>query len=256
MVAHVETPLIPPPGKKLGCLERIAPFGKLFKPMAETVKVLSWDEIRDRIDPVLSNRPYVDARLDQDGVGSCAFEMTAGAVMTSRKKRGEQHVLLNPWSGYCYTSGGVDRGSNVDANMRFAKDSGILPMAVWPRSMGWRKKPPQELYDRFGVHFRPDEVYDIKNTREVATALIEQRVVGFGWQGHSCLLVELLDKDTALYANSWGADWGDDGFGVIKLRSINFGYGAHAVRTTTICPQSVYDDIAEYAHKMGYANVG
>ena len=256
MVTHVETPLIIPEGKKLGCLERIAPFGKLFKPMSETVKVLSWDEIRDRIDPVLSLRPYVDHIFDQDGVGSCACEAATQAVQISRAKRGFPFVLLNPWSIYCYTSGGSDRGSNIDANLRFAQDNGILPMAVWPRSMGWRKKPPQKLYDRFGVHFRPDEVYDTSDTKQVATALTEQDAVPFGWQGHSCVLDHLLDDTFGEYANSWARTWGDKGFGKIKLRSIQFNYGAYGVRTTTVCPASVYEDIAEYARRMGYGNAG
>ncbi|NQU11866.1 hypothetical protein HQ590_13815 [bacterium] len=241
-----ETPLIVPPGKGKGCLYRASGYGKLFAPMGEQVKIATMDEIRERINPMLSTRPYVKTILDQGSVGSCAAEMTAQAIMTTRVKAGQQHVVLNPWSIYATTSGGRDRGSSIDDNLRFAQKFGCLPEAVWPRSKGWREKPPQELFDRFGIHFRLQEVYDVGSTLETATALTEQFVVGFGWDGHSSMLDDLLDEDTGEYANSWDESFGDNGFGRIKLRSINYGYGAIAVRTTTVCPRHVLDEIEAY----------
>jgi hypothetical protein len=245
MAIYTETPLSVPPGKKKGCLRRKTAFGKVFAPMAEKVEVLPWGEIRERIHEALSNRRHVKQILDQDGAGSCAAEKTAQAIMTTRVKAGQPHVLLNPWSIYNTTSGGRDNGSSIDENLEFARTRGCLPEAVWPRSKGWRKDPPRELWDRFGKHFRLEEVYDIGSTQETATALIEQNVVGFGWDGHACMMNALLHEDSAEYANSWG-DWGDEGFGTIRLRSVNYGYGCFAVRTATVCPQNVLDEIASY----------
>ena len=246
MVTHAETPLVVPPGKKTGCLLRGTAFGRVFAPMAENVRILPWEEIRQRIDPALGFRPYLKVTLDQNSAGSCATESTSQGIMGTRVKRGGPHVTLNPWSMYQSTSGGRDNGSNIDDNLAFASKYGCLPEAVWPRSKGWRATPPQSLWEEFGQHFKVDEVYDIGSIQEVATALIEQYAVVYGWNGHSCLLTELLDEDTAEYKNSWGSDWGDDGYGKIKLRSINFGYGAWAVRTTTICPPEVIEAIRNY----------
>jgi hypothetical protein len=255
MATHAETPLIVPPGKKKGCLLRKSTFGELFAPMQdqETVQPATWDEIRMRISPVLSSRPFVQKILDQDGVGSCATEVVAQAIRTTLRRMGQETVELNPWSIYAHTSGGVDRGSSLDANLDWASTFGCLPTLVWPRSKGWRVKPPQALFDQFGVHFRITEAYDIGSMLETATALTERCTVAFGWQGHACLLTELLDEWTAEYANSWHKSWGDEGFGTIKLRSINYGYGAWAVRSVTVPPASVLEEIKRY-HAKWYAN--
>jgi len=241
---YSETPLIAPPGKRKGCLRRTDSFGSRFKPMADQTRILSWEEIKHRMHSALSLRPFVRQILDQDGVGSCAAEAVTQAIMTTRVKAGQPHVLLNPWSIYQETSGGRDRGSNIGDNIAFATEQGCLPKAVWPRSKGWRTKPPQELWDRYGKHFRLDEVGEIGEAQETASALVDAFAIVFGWQGHSCMLDHLLDEDTAEYANSWKQTWGDEGFGKVYLRSINYGYGQFAVRTTTICPKRVLDELA------------
>jgi hypothetical protein len=256
MVTRTETPLIMPEGKKKGCLLRRTAFGKVFAPMAEKVKLLEWDEIRRLVHRDRSNRRHIWYINDQDGVGSCGCEQTAKCIETLQAKAGQLRVPLNPLSIYNTTAHGRDNGSSLDENWEFARTRGCLPEAVWPRSKGWREDPPEELWDRFGKHFRLGEGYDIGSTQETATALIEQYVVGFGWDGHSCMLDHLFDENLAEYANSWDRTWGDEGFGTIRLRSINYGYGCLAARTATVCPQRVLDDIVEYAQQMGYANVG
>jgi hypothetical protein len=82
--------------------------------------------------------------------------------------------------------------------------------------------------------YRIDEFFDIGNINELGTALIKGYPVVFGWSGHSCIFVDLLDKNTAVYANSWDSSWGDDGFGTLRLSSVNFGYGAFAIRSTIV----------------------
>jgi len=252
MGMYPESPLFLPAGKKAGCLYRTTGYGKVFAPMAERVKIATRAEIRERINPALSNRRYIPHIFDQNGDNSCAAEETALAIATTQVRQGGPFVLLNPLSMYAFTSGGRNAGSSILDNWAFARDRGCLPEAVWPRSKGWNAKAPQELWDRFGVHFRLGEVYDAGSALEVATALTEQCVVGFGYDigrdGHSCLLDHLLDEDTAEFANSWDETWDDEGFGRIKLRSINFGYGALAARTATICPGHILEEIAAYAN--------
>jgi len=65
-------------------------------------------------------------------------------------------------------------------------------------------------------------------------------------------MVEAKDLDWGKYLNSWKETWGDKGRGMIRFRSINYGYGAVAARTTRICPDSVYREIEEYAAQQGY----
>jgi len=224
--------LIIPEGKKTGCLPRVSKVGELCDKLEDRMEVIPQSEWGDWIgNGDLDLGEHVDNILDQNGVGSCATESTAQGIMICRSLQGLPHVLLNPWSMYCFTSGGRDGGSNIDTNLDHARRIGILPMDVWPRSKGWRSKPSDDLMDKEASKYRIHEFFDCATIDEVGTALIRGMPVVFGWSGHSCILTDLLDRNNARYANSWHESWGDNGFGTVRLSAINFGYGAFAVRT-------------------------
>ena len=112
---------------------------------------------------------------------------------------------------------------------------GVLRMETWPRSKGWSTKPPKSLLDTEAIKHRADEYFDITDIQSVMTALVKNFPVQFGWQGHSCILLALKSLTEAYYLNSWGSKWSQTdmpGIGVIKLRSIQFNYEAHALCTT------------------------
>lgn len=177
-------------------------------------------------------RPYVNQILDQNGVGSCATESTTQGEMIAREFGNQPFELLNPWFIYHHTSGGRDRGSNIDSNLVFARDKGIVPESVWPRSKGFRAKPTAAAYEA-ALKYRIEEFFDITSVEEVGTALLSGMAVVFGWSGHSCIMTSLKSETTAEYANSWAPTWGDKGFGTIRLASINWSYGAFAIRSVT-----------------------
>ena len=231
--------LMIPAGKAMGCLPRAEPFGELCSAFSEKIEVIPkarWKEFIGKV----SLRPQVNVVLDQDGVGSCATESTAGADMIVRTSAGLPHVLLNPWSIYRVTSGGRDVGSSIDTNLAFARDTGILPESYWPRSKGWRATPPSG-WENEAAKYKIVEFFDIKNAEEVGSALLKGFPVVFGWSGHSCVLTTLLSETTAEYLNSWG-DWGDQGFGKVNLSAINYGYGAFAVRVPKQLPRRFCDE--------------
>jgi hypothetical protein len=221
-----------PQGQATGCLPRDSKYGEICAKLEDSIDIISRDKWGDLIGDVLL-RPYVYQIFSQGSVGSCATESTSGAWSIINEVAGKPSVLLNPWSLYAFTSGGRDRGSNVDRNLERARDVGILPESIWPRrgpnKNPWNRKPPAELFDKHAC--RIDEFYDIASIDEVGTALLRGFPVVYGWSGHSCVLTSLRDRNTAVYANSWGTSWGDKGFGTISLNKINFGYGAFAVRT-------------------------
>ena len=165
------------------------------------------------------------------GVHNCATESTTQAVHIIREWGGQNRELLNPWSIYRVTSGGSDRGSNIDRNCEFARDVGILPEAYWPRSNGWRRRPPSG-WEEVAKQYRISEFYDITDQDSFGSALLLGFPVVWGWQGHSVVATDLIDDRTFRYCNSWG-NWGDKGFGTLRLSKINWGYGAFAVRTVT-----------------------
>lgn len=220
--------LIVPPGKATGCRPRASEPGEWCPLARERIDIIpqgDWPEFIDGIDL----RPHVNHIKDQKSVGSCATESTTLADEIVRDLCGWPFERLNPWFVYYHTSGGRDRGSSIDENLRFVRERGVAPASVWPRSKGWRAEPSEEAYEA-ARDYRILEFYDIENIRELGSALLLGFPVVFGWQGHSCVFTSLIDSDTGEYANSWSPQWGDKGFGRLKLSLVNWNYGAFAVR--------------------------
>lgn len=224
--------LIIPSGKKTGCLPRAAKPGYLCSLFGDQIPVIDpgeWPSLLGEVEL----RSFVNKIKDQDGVGSCATESTSQAVEIVRAWEGQQFVELNPWSLYYFSSGGQDNGSSIDTNLKLARDQGICPESIWPRSKGWRAKPSADAMEAAKL-YTIQEFYDITTLAEFGTALLLGFPVVFGWSGHSVVATRLLTVSTFEYANSWASSWGDDGFGTLRLSSVNFNYGAFAVRTANI----------------------
>ena len=219
-----------PPGKAKGCLPRTTRFAQKCLAFSDSIEVIPRAKWADLIPKQPGLRECVTEIFDQDGVGSCATEATTQAVQIARAFAGRQWVQLNPWYLYHTTSGGRDNGSSIDENLEFARESGIAPMEVWPRENGWKATPSAEAVDA-AKDYRLDEYFDIGSIEEFGTALLLGMPVVYGRKGHALCAVRLQDKNTILYANSWDASWGDRGFGEDALSSVNFKYGAFAVRT-------------------------
>ena len=216
-------------GRIAGCLPRASKRGQFCSlfPKGWVIPKGEWSGILNHPNH-MKLRPSVPVILDQDGVGSCATECTAQTIMTLRSFNGQKFIKLNPWFIYQKTSGGRDGGSNIDTNLKFARDYGCAPESVWPRSNGWRKKPSAEAVEA-AKDFKILEFYDIRNTEELGSALLLGLPVAYGRSGHAITAVDLVTPTTMRYANSWG-NWGDEGFAVEKISRVNFGYGAWAIR--------------------------
>jgi hypothetical protein len=183
----------------------------------------------------ISLRPFVKQVLNQGQVGSCAAEATTGALMIAKSFADSlaPFVLLNPYFVYNTTSGGRDAGSAIDDNLAFARDKGIVPEAVWPRSKGWRTRPSAEAFEAAKAH-RILEFYDISSIDEMVSALLKGFPVVYGSNGHAVCKVQHLDESKGLDLNSWSESWSDGGFGVWSTyRAVNWSYGAFAIRVTT-----------------------
>ncbi len=222
-----------PPGQATGCLPRETRVGEVCPLLSDRITIIPREDWQPYIGKV-KLRSFVQVVLSQGQIGSCATEATSQSIMIDEAVAGLDHVLLNPWSLYAFTSGGRDQGSTIDGNLQRARSHGVLPESVWPRggqgAHRWNEKPQQSLFDKHALKI--DEFYELNTINEIGTALIRGFPVVYGWNGHSCVLTGLLSLDKAQYCNSWSIDWGDKGFGEIALSEINSMYGAFAVRTT------------------------
>lgn len=243
--------LKPPAWFKPGCLPRKSKFGEWCPALRDHIDgILPIDEWEEHIAKVRM-RHLVWHILYQASVGSCASEGTTQTLYVARETAGLERVTLNPYSLYHYTSYGRDGGSSIDDNLRLARGDhprwpgkgGIAPQEIWPRSKGWRTEPSEEARAE-AWKYRIDEFYDVGSWEEFGTALLKGFAVSFGYPGHAIAAVELVDKNTVRYANSWG-DWGDQGFGTIHRRSIQWSYGVFAVRTARIASDEVGPPIVE-----------
>jgi hypothetical protein len=223
--------LIVPDGKAKGCLPRKSSFGSVCKLAADEIEIIPRDKWAGLIGTV-NLRPHVNQILDQGNIGSCATCSTSQGVMIARNVAGAPFVLLNPLSIYRVTSGGSDRGSSIDENLAFARETGILPESYWPYSKGFRATPP-DGWQKVAAEYKLDEFFDIGTVDEFGSALLRAMPVVFGWDGHSVVATRLISATKFEYANSWATDWGDQGFGTLSLDSVNWGYGSFAVRTVT-----------------------
>lgn len=226
-------PCIVPKHKKTGCLPRKSKLGQWFPLASERVEVIPRGEWPQLIDQV-TNSALKWMQLDQDGVGSCASEAMTAAIMASRELQGQPQVALNPWFAYHFVSGGVDRGSSIDENLRFARETGVASMDVWPRSMGWRSRPSDDAMDD-AQRYRIDEAYDVTTVDELVSCILKGFPVVFGYRpgggGHAVLAMDVVSMSAFKFLNSWG-DWGEDGFGTLRFDQIDWRFGAWAVRAT------------------------
>ena len=218
-----------PRGRKAGCLPRKSKPGEWCPLASEKIEIVpreDWEKFKDT-----NVKPFIKQVLNQGSNGSCATESTTQATMICRAEQGLPFVLLNPLFIYNTTSGGRDNGSSIDENLQFAREHGIAPESVWPRSKGFKARPSDEAVKE-ALKYRIEEFYDIQTIEEFVSCLLKGFPVVWGANGHSvCKVVHLNDKE-GVDVNSWGTDWGTDGFGVwAPYRQINWQYGAWAVRS-------------------------
>jgi len=197
-----------------------------------------WKEILANPERVRMTR-YVKSVYDQNGYPSCASESSTGMFKTVRDWAGSAFVEFNPLVNFFYVQGRRGGGSSLDSNLERGRDYGYCPESVFPRSNGLRR-PSDDALDA-AKFYRGDEFDEVETAEEGGGMLLCGHPFSFGWKGHSCVAMEMIDEEWFWYLNSWRYTWGekpyDDcsfrGFGRLRLRDIDFRYGAYAFLTTT-----------------------
>lgn len=219
-------------------LSRLAEFQALPKVprIRDDFKLIPENEWEDAIKQKevdqATMRPLIKLQLDQDGVGSCASEGYSGCIQGLEEKQLHDVVeLLNPWALYGLVNGGADNGSSLIDNVVAGAKYGVPTQKVWSRSHSWREKLSDEA-KQDALRHRVDEYWRVGSKQEFGTALLLGMLVYAGYSGHAWFAVDLIDNVRFLWKNSWGRDWGDDGFSTLQFSSVAWGYGCYAMRTT------------------------
>jgi len=201
----------------------------------DIIKVIPIREWKDALEQKKKddalNAGLVKFTLYQNGYGSCGSEGIAGATMAVVEKQGNSVVEpLNAFALYGLVNGGYDRGSSLSDNIAAAKKYGIPSERVWPRSHSWRDRLSDEAKND-ALRHRPIEVLRVSDKEEFGTMLLGANFLYAGYSGHAWFGVDLVDDMRFTYKNSWGASWGDNGFGTLRFSSIQWSYGVWAILT-------------------------
>lgn len=178
-----------------------------------------------------SRRMVEDFTLDQNGYGSCGSEGIAGCIIGCERKQGNPNVeRLNAFRLYKYVNGGRDNGSSLPDNLAAAAEYGVPTETVSPRTRGWKEKITDEERED-ALRHRLDEYWQVSNKEELGTALLLGMFVYLGYAGHAFNAVDLVDDKRLVWHNSWGEEFGDNGFSTLLFDDVYWSYGVYAVRT-------------------------
>jgi hypothetical protein len=175
--------------------------------------------------------------VNQSSQNSCCPSATRGAVEILREINGLNRVQLSQGSLYVQINGGRDRGANIMDALEAMMDVGMTPDSVVDE-YAWNKKFPSNWKEE-AAKYRILEAWDCSTFDAMISAVQRSIPVVFGvnWSGgggHAITCIGYEDGKAEIL-NSWGADWGDGGFGYLtesSCRAIT-SYGAFAIRSVT-----------------------
>lgn len=209
-------------------------------------------------------RGLVGAILDQEWTGSCVAHAWARAIQMSRRLRDEPSFELpSPLHLYATLRGALgepittDGGGTLDAAYRAVKRGGFVPISACPWAPNRVLEPldPSEYLtaiDQRGILAHRLDPYD-EAFEEDLQALLDSGVPvpvggavgstfdayrGGIWDGDDsgnghafCLIGYDATGPVTWYdaVNSWGDDWGEDGFVRLSSRALRLRYAAWAV---------------------------
>lgn len=210
----------------LGCLPRQTAIGQHFRVMPSLPRQ-EWVEVD------LST--LVDEILDQDGIGACVAYATVQAIHLQRKVQGLKPIRLSPGHLYGLINRGVDEGALISDAMLAVRQYGVCTVNTIPERE-WRQRKWPENWQQEAKKYRVLEVRDCPTFDKIVNALVQGFVVVYGIAigsnfvpndkgiipsrrgflgGHALLACGLKQFGTKWYVltlNSWGPNWGLNGF--------------------------------------------
>jgi len=154
---------------------------------------------------------------DQDGTNYCWAHGSVRAVEALRVYEGQTPLFLSPESVAVPVTGGRNRGGSPDEAIQQLRTFGACDQLLWPENdlnerhakSSWKTEALNHVILRW---------IDVFNFADQITLALHRIpvAIGLGWWGHLvCQLdpVILPDGSVGIGAdNSWGADYGDNGY--------------------------------------------
>jgi len=214
---------------------------------ASGISVIAEDDWKEVFDEKqgYSLRSLALPRKDQDGEGSCTSNnQTRGFEYTFARSYGRAFwISFSPMSLYQLCASSSGSGSSLSCNITKARDVGFLPsdtpenrkrfgsMVLKDVGYSQRSNPRPDGWQEFAKQFRIREYVKLTTVEQFASCLLMDLPISYGRSGHAICggaLVWRNGRWYVAYDNSWGAGWGDDGWGYDTLSSRLLGYGVYA----------------------------
>lgn len=213
-----------------GCRPRISQPGTLKYAAAPTFDVYPRNELSSRIKDQGSTLRQISKQAgiqskNQAQTNYCHANSPALAVEILRAVQGEAHVVLSPGSIGGPVTGYRNDGAAIEDDLRQIVEFGIATVDFVPANQvskaGWKPGAMENAALHKVTNWWDLGQKDDRMFLRCATLVLQgiPVCVGYNWWLHAVTLTGLVEISSGKFGfefrNSWGASYGDDGYGVL-----------------------------------------